>query len=167
MTRRNISFAWAIPISAYIFIICCRMAAAQGAPPPAVTVAPVISRQVTETGDFIGRVVAIDKVDIVARVSGFIKERNFTEGQQVKAGDLLFHIEPDIYKATVDQQSANVARAIRTSRNLPWTNGQPTNKRHKPMCCKHRPCSNRQRSISATPKSVRQSMDGSAWRISL
>jgi membrane fusion protein (multidrug efflux system) len=126
MIRRNISFAQAIPIGAYIFIICCRMAAAQGAPPPAVTVAPVVSRQVTETGDFIGRVVAIDKVDIVARVSGFIKERNFTEGQQVKTGDLLFHIEPDIYKATVDQQSANVARAKATevNANLQLQRGQ-------------------------------------------
>jgi len=126
MTRRNISFAQAIPIGAYIFIICCRMAAAQGAPPPAVTVAPVVSRQVTETGDFIGRVVAIDKVDIVARVSGFIKERNFTEGQQVKTGDLLFRIEPDIYKATVDQQSANVAKAKATevNANLQLQRGQ-------------------------------------------
>jgi membrane fusion protein (multidrug efflux system) len=127
MARRDNLFAKAIPLGAYIFIICSRMAAAQGAPPPpAVTVAPVISRQVTATGDFIGRVVAIDKVDIVARVSGFIKERNFTEGQQVKTGDLLFHIEPDIYKATVDQQSANVARAKATevNANLQLQRGQ-------------------------------------------
>jgi len=87
-------------------------ATAQGAPPPpAVSVTPVASRQVTETGDFIGRVVAIDKVDIVARVTGFIGQRNFTEGQMVKTGDLLFRIEPDTYKAAVDQQEANVAKA--------------------------------------------------------
>src|SRR5712691_1621290 len=127
MTRRNNSFARAIPIAACIFIICCCMAAAQGAPPPpAVSVVSVVSRQVTETGDFIGRVVAIDKVDIVARVSGFIKERNFTEGQQIKTGDLLFRIEPDIYKATVDQQSANVAKAKATevNANLQLQRGQ-------------------------------------------
>jgi membrane fusion protein (multidrug efflux system) len=127
MTRSNNSFARAIPICAYILIICCRMAAAQGAPPPpAVSVVSVVSRQVTETGDFIGRVVAIDKVDIVARVSGFIKERNFTEGQQVKTGDLLFRIEPDIYKATVDQQSANFAKAKATevNANLQLQRGQ-------------------------------------------
>jgi membrane fusion protein (multidrug efflux system) len=127
MTRRNNSFARAIPIGAYIFIICSCMAAAQGAPPPpAVSVVSVVSRQVTETGDFIGRVVAIDKVDIVARVSGFIKERNFTEGQQIKTGDLLFRIEPDIYKATVDQQSANLAKAKATevNANLQLQRGQ-------------------------------------------
>jgi len=127
MARRDNSFAKAIVLGAYIFIICCRMAAAQSAPPPpAVSVVAVVSRQVTATGDFIGRVVAIDKVDIVARVSGFIKERNFTEGQQVKTGDLLFHIEPDIYKATVDQQNANLAKAKATevNANLQLQRGQ-------------------------------------------
>jgi membrane fusion protein (multidrug efflux system) len=101
-------------------------AAAQGGPPPAVTVTPVVSREVTATGDFIGRVVAIDKVDVVARVSGFINERNFTEGQQVKTGDLLFRIEPDTYKATVDQQNANLAKAKATevNANLQLQRGQ-------------------------------------------
>ncbi len=78
---------------------------AQGAaPPPAVSVTPAVTRQVTETGDLIGRVTAINKVDIVARVPGFIEERYFTEGQQVKTGDLLFRIEQATYKAAVDQQ---------------------------------------------------------------
>jgi len=57
MARRDNSFAKAIVLGAYIFIICCRMAAAQSAPPPpAVSVVAVVSRQVTATGDFIGRV---------------------------------------------------------------------------------------------------------------
>jgi membrane fusion protein (multidrug efflux system) len=99
-------------IGAIICVVGCASAAAQGAsPPPAVTVAPVASRQVTPTGDFIGRVTAINKVDIVARVAGFIEERNFTEGQQVKKGDLLFRIEQDTYKAAVDQQRATLEKA--------------------------------------------------------
>jgi membrane fusion protein (multidrug efflux system) len=92
-------------------------AAAQATPPPSVSVTPVASRQVTATGEFVGRVVAIDKVDIVARVPGFIEERNFTEGQNVKKGDLLFRIEQDTYKATVDQQAANLAKAKATEVN--------------------------------------------------
>jgi len=89
----------------------------QGAPPPAVTVAPVVSRQVTDTATFVGRVVAVDKVDVVARVPGFVEERNFTEGQLVKKGDLLFRIERDTYKAAVDQQAANLAKAKATEVN--------------------------------------------------
>jgi membrane fusion protein (multidrug efflux system) len=99
-------------IGTFVVIAGCGAAAAQAPPPPpAVSVSPVANRQVTETGDFIGRVVAIDKVDIVARVTGFIGQRNFTEGQMVKSGDLLFRIEPDTYKAAVDQQAANLAKA--------------------------------------------------------
>src|SRR5580700_6927027 len=106
-------------IGALILSASCAAAMAQTAPPPppAVSVAPVVSRQVTETGDFIGRVLAIDKVDIVARVPGFIEERNFTEGQHVKKGDLLFRIEQETYKAAVDQQSANLAKAQATEVN--------------------------------------------------
>jgi hypothetical protein len=52
-----------------VFVAHGEAAAAEGAvPAPAVTVSPVVSRQVTETADFVGRVVAIDKVDVVARV---------------------------------------------------------------------------------------------------
>jgi membrane fusion protein, multidrug efflux system len=91
---------------------CGGAALAQGAPPPpAVTVTQVVSREVRETADFIGRVTPIDKVDIVARVPGFIEQRSFTEGQQVKTGDLLFRIEQDTYKAAVEQQNANLAKA--------------------------------------------------------
>ena len=105
-------------LGALVFLACRSIAAAQGvAPPPAVSVTPVVSRQVTETGDFVGRIVAVDKVDIVARVSGFIEERNFTEGQEVKTGDLLFRIEQATYKAAVDQQRANLARARATQTN--------------------------------------------------
>jgi membrane fusion protein, multidrug efflux system len=94
------------------FMASCGIAAAQGAPPPpAVSVAPVVSRQVTETADYIGRVAAVDKVDIVARVPGFVEERTFTEGQDVKKGDLLFRIEQATYKAAVEQARANLAKA--------------------------------------------------------
>jgi membrane fusion protein, multidrug efflux system len=93
-------------------------AIAQGTPsPPTVTVTPAVSRDVTETAGFIGRVTAINQVDIVARVPGFIEQRQFTEGQQVKTGDLLFRIEQATYKAAVAQQSANLAKAKATATN--------------------------------------------------
>src|SRR6202050_997037 len=105
-------------VGALILGVSCAAAMAQNAPPPpAVTVSPVVDRQVTETGDCVGRVVAIDKVDAVARAAGFVAQRTFTEGQQVKTGDLLFRIEQDTYKAAVDQQSATLAKAKATEVN--------------------------------------------------
>jgi membrane fusion protein (multidrug efflux system) len=96
----------------------CSLAAAQSAPPPpAVSVTPVVSRQVTETADYIGRITAIEKVDIVARVEGFLEERTFTEGQAVKKGDLLFGIEQAMYKAAVEQARATLAKAKATEVN--------------------------------------------------
>ena len=126
MTGHTNSFTNTTPICTIILIVCCSVAAAQGTSTPAVTVSPVASRPVTETGGFIGRVVAIDKVDVVSRVPGFIEQRNFTEGQQVKKGDLLFRIEQDTYKAAVDQQSANLAKAKATevNANLQLQRGQ-------------------------------------------
>src|SRR5262245_52338587 len=107
-----------VAVGAAIFIIRCSAAAAQAAaPPPAVSVTPVVSRPVTETVGYIGRVTAIDKVDIVARVPGFIEERNFTEGQQVKKGNLLFSIEQATYNAAVEQARAALARAKATETN--------------------------------------------------
>jgi membrane fusion protein, multidrug efflux system len=105
-------------ISALGVAASCGFAAAQSAPPPpAVSVTPVVSRQVTETVDYIGRITAIEKVDIVARVPGFIEERNFTEGQEVKQSDLLFRIEQATYKAAVDQARATLAKAKATEVN--------------------------------------------------
>jgi membrane fusion protein (multidrug efflux system) len=106
-----------IAIGALSLLIGCGAAVAQGAPPPAVSVIQVASRQVTETRDFIGRVQAIEKVDIVARVPGFIEQRKFVEGQKVKQGDLLFRIEQATYKAAVEQQRANLAKAKATEVN--------------------------------------------------
>jgi len=118
MHCRSFSRGKRIAVGALIVIVrSCAAAAQGGTPPPAVTVAPAVSRQVTETGDFIGRVTAIDKVDIVARVPGFIEERKFEEGQQVKKGDLLFRIEQATYQAAVEQQRANLAKAKATEVN--------------------------------------------------
>jgi membrane fusion protein, multidrug efflux system len=112
------SLAWKSLVCALTVAASCSVAAAQSAPPPpAVSVTPVVSRQVTESTDYIGRLTAVDKVDIVARVQGFLEERNFKEGQYVKKGDLLFRIEQAIYKAAVEQARATLAKAQATEVN--------------------------------------------------
>jgi membrane fusion protein, multidrug efflux system len=118
MPGRKSSLGWQAIACAVTFTAWCGAVAAETAPPPpAVSVTPVVSRQVTETGGYIGRVTAIDKVEIVARVPGFIEERNFVEGQQVKKGDLLFRIEQATYKAAVEQARAALAKAKATETN--------------------------------------------------
>src|ERR1700733_5059054 len=61
--------------------------------PPAVTVAAPITRTVTDQDVYVGRFVAIDSVEIRARVSGYLDHIDFTDGQIVKQGDLLFTID--------------------------------------------------------------------------
>ena len=85
--------------------------AAPQAPQPAVGVTAVNREAVTASHGFIGRVVAVDEVDVRARVQGFLRERLFTEGQVVKAGDPLFLIEQEPYEAQLAQRQAEVARA--------------------------------------------------------
>ncbi|WP_051249122.1 efflux RND transporter periplasmic adaptor subunit [Inquilinus limosus] len=86
-------------------------------PPPAVGVVTAAKRPVAEGVTFVGRVQALNKVDLVARVEGFLQQRNYTEGQEVKAGDLLFVLEKDTYQAAVDQAQANLASARANAEN--------------------------------------------------
>ncbi len=79
--------------------------------PPAVTVAEAVLKDVTSTAGFVGRVKAVDQVDLRARVSGFLEKRLFTEGQQVEIGQLLYVIETAPYEAVVAQRQADVTRA--------------------------------------------------------
>lgn len=81
------------------------------APAPAVVVAKAELRDLTRQSDFVGRIKAVDRVDLRARVEGFLKERRFTEGQDVKAGDVLFVIEREKFEADVDTAKANLEKA--------------------------------------------------------
>jgi membrane fusion protein (multidrug efflux system) len=86
-------------------------APAAAPPPPAVSVVEVEPQDVTPSAQFVGRVVAIDQVDLRARVQGFLEQRLFTEGQQVNKGDLLYVIEQPPFQAQVDEANADLARA--------------------------------------------------------
>jgi membrane fusion protein, multidrug efflux system len=81
---------------------------------PAVTVVAVEQRDVTPSTSFTGRIEAKDKVDLRARVDGFLEQRLFTEGQDVKAGDLLMVIEKAPYQAEIENVEAAIARAQAT-----------------------------------------------------
>ncbi|MBD0272837.1 MAG: efflux RND transporter periplasmic adaptor subunit, partial [Acetobacteraceae bacterium] len=82
-----------------------------GGGPPAVGVARAEPRPVTESTEFTGRIEAVNRVDIRARITGFIQERAFQEGHEVRAGSVLFRIERAPFEAAVEQARANVASA--------------------------------------------------------
>jgi membrane fusion protein (multidrug efflux system) len=86
-------------------------AATAAVPPPAVTVISVQPTEVTPGVGFNGRVVAVDEVQLRARVTGFLEQRLFEEGADVDAGDLLFVIEKAPYQAVVEQRQAELASA--------------------------------------------------------
>jgi membrane fusion protein, multidrug efflux system len=81
---------------------------------PAVTVVEVEQRDITPSVSFTGRIEAVDKVDLRARVEGFLDQRLFEEGQEVKARDLLFVIEKAPYQAEIETVNAAIARAQAT-----------------------------------------------------
>jgi len=109
------STAVALALAAAVTLTGCGSnAAAQAAaapPPPQVDVAQVVAKQVTEFDEFTGRFEAIDRVEIRPRVSGYISARNFSEGSEVKKGDVLFVIDPRPYEATFKHAKAQLDQA--------------------------------------------------------
>lgn len=95
----------------------CRAPAPSAPPPPAVTAAPAIGRTVNEWDEFTGRIEAVGYVQVRPRVSGFIDKVTFTEGKEVKQGDVLFRIDPREYKDALDRAEADLTRA-RTQADL-------------------------------------------------
>jgi membrane fusion protein (multidrug efflux system) len=79
--------------------------------PPAVGVVRVKKQAVTESVEFIGRVQAVDRVVVTARVTAFLEKRLFVEGTEVHEGDLLYTLERGPFEAAVSQQEAAVADA--------------------------------------------------------
>ena len=74
--------------------------------PPEVVVAESVRREITEFEEFTGRSEAVDTVDIRARVSGYLDKVHFKEGEEVRAGDLLFEIDPRPYHAEFTRAEA-------------------------------------------------------------
>jgi len=89
------------------------VAGAQPTPsqPPAVGVVEVSGRPVNESFEFMGRVEAVDRVDVVARVVAFIDEQLFREGAEVNKGDLLYRLERAPFEASLAASQATIAQA--------------------------------------------------------
>ncbi|MEH6579246.1 MAG: efflux RND transporter periplasmic adaptor subunit [Amphritea sp.] len=104
-------------ISAVALLMTSMAGLAEDAPVPSVVVSTVEMRDITPQVGYVGRVEAVDKVDLLARVSGFLEQRSYQEGGFVKKGDLLFIIEKDAYEIAVAQAEADVLGAQATLKN--------------------------------------------------
>ncbi len=80
-------------------------------PPPDVNVIKVATEPVTIFEEYVGQTEAVDTVEIRARVSGLLDKQSFEDGGRVAAGSVLFVIDPQPYKAALDQAKAALALA--------------------------------------------------------
>jgi multidrug efflux system membrane fusion protein len=100
-------------LSVLLIAACARNEAATvNAPPaPQVSVAEVVTRPIAEFDQFSGRIAAVERVEIKPRVTGYIAAVNFTEGREVKKGEVLFTIDARPYQAELKRSQADLARA--------------------------------------------------------
>jgi membrane fusion protein, multidrug efflux system len=105
----------AMRVSITAAVLICGFAASALAQQPAPTVVPVGTvaaerKPITKTVDFVGRIQAIDRVEVHARITGYLENVLFKEGEIVKEGQPLYRLEKDLFQAAVDQaQGALVA----------------------------------------------------------
>ena len=99
-------------IIALLALIACDRAPEQPAPTraPAVTVVPVAQRRIPVYGQYVGQTVAVQTVDVRARVEGYLDRQAVPDGATVKAGDLLFVIDPRPFRIALDSARAQLAR---------------------------------------------------------
>ncbi|MBY5558044.1 efflux RND transporter periplasmic adaptor subunit, partial [Rhizobium leguminosarum] len=89
-------------------------ALAQSAPPPPVTVAKPVVRDVIDSDEFIGRFEPVDEVSVRSRVGGYLQEIHFQDGALVKQGDLLFVIDQRPFVTALNQAKATLESAQST-----------------------------------------------------
>ena len=98
-----------------------------GPPAPTVTVSKPAQRQIIEWDEYTGRFDAVQMVEMRARVSGYLNEVRFKDGQQVKQGDILFTIDPRPFERALEQARAELfaAKTKVDNANLDVARGQP------------------------------------------
>ena len=111
---------------AVAFLSACDEKKNAAAPPanPAVGVRLAAMKGVSQSFEFVGHIKATDKVDVRARIEGFLEKVAFHEGQDVKAGDLLYQLEQPPFQAQVNTAKANVAQLEAQHRNAELTLGR-------------------------------------------
>ncbi|HFK7269535.1 TPA: efflux RND transporter periplasmic adaptor subunit [Enterobacter asburiae] len=112
-----------------VLLVGCDNSVAQNAAPPApaVSAADVVVKSISQWDSFNGRIEAVESVQLRPRVSGYIDKVNYTDGQEVKKGEVLFTIDDRTYRAALEQAQANLARA-KTQASLAQSEANRTDK---------------------------------------
>ncbi len=106
--------AFTARLAAAIFIIFALASCGESQPPspgPSVTVAKPVRREIVDMDEYVGRFLAVDMIEVRARVSGYLEQIHFKDGQIVQAGDLLFSIDKRPFQNTLDQAKGTLAQA--------------------------------------------------------
>ncbi|ABP60568.1 efflux RND transporter periplasmic adaptor subunit [Enterobacter sp. 638] len=112
-----------------VLLVGCDNSVAQNAAPPApaVSAADVVVKSISQWDSFNGRIEAVESVQLRPRVSGYIDKVNYTDGQEVKKGEVLFTIDDRTYRAALEQAQASLARA-KTQASLAQSEANRTDK---------------------------------------
>lgn len=109
------AYGISISIATLLLLQACSDAASQAQtdapPPPPVTVASAEARTVVRSDVFTGRLAAVESVEVRARVTGYIEEVRFKQGEMVRKGDVLMIIDPRPFEANMARAEAEVAAA--------------------------------------------------------
>lgn len=128
-TWGNVSLsALGMMLIALLLVGCDNSVAQNAAPPaPAVSAADVVVKSISQWDSFNGRIEAVESVQLRPRVSGYIDKVNYTDGQEVKKGEILFTIDDGTYRAALEQAQATLARA-KTQASLAQSEANRTDK---------------------------------------
>ena len=110
-------------------LVGCDEGVAQNTAPqaPAVSAAEVVVKSISQWDSFNGRIEAVESVQLRPRVSGYIEKVNYTDGQEVKKGEVLFTIDDRTWRAALEQAQATLARA-KTQASLARSEANRTDK---------------------------------------
>jgi RND family efflux transporter MFP subunit len=114
MSKAGSARAALIAVAAFAVAACGQDNRYAAPPPPKVTVAIPVEQEVSRYFESTGNTAAINTVDLVARVQGFVQSINYTDGDYVKKGTSLFTIEPEPYKLKLEAAKASVVSAQAT-----------------------------------------------------
>ncbi|RAI58484.1 efflux RND transporter periplasmic adaptor subunit [Roseicella frigidaeris] len=98
----------ALALAAGLLAGCDRQEETAPPEPPQVSVMPPVRREITDWDEFTGRFASTERIELRARVSGYLDAVSFADGQVVQQGDLLFRIDPRPFRATVTEAEARL-----------------------------------------------------------